>query len=171
MNTKLTHNLAGTGIEVEKVGNLIVLHPTTIVEKSGDFEIVLTAQDKNSNGDVLSTVSTVFEIEIESANLPPMVVEAEQARLQSIVDGWYLQQGELFEQTLDISGLFQDKDGQITDYSADYVALKAYQQLKMAMRLSPLKAHRQKLVNLVQHLPLAQQMVIPRCRLHSACQK
>ncbi|HHC6524139.1 TPA: hypothetical protein ACN34I_001273 [Vibrio parahaemolyticus] len=124
VNTKLTHNLAGTGIEVEQVGNLIVLHPTAIVEKSGDFEIVLTAQDKNSNGDVLSTVSTVFEIEIESANLPPMVVEAEQARLQSIVDGWYLQQGELFEQTLDISGLFQDKDGQITDYSADYVGIE-----------------------------------------------
>ncbi len=124
VNTKLTHNLAGTGIEVEQVGNLIVLHPTTIVEKSGDFEIVLTAQDKNSNGDVLSTVSTVFEIEIESANLPPMVVEAEQARLQSIVDGWYLQQGELFEQTLDVSGLFQDKDGQITDYSADYVGIE-----------------------------------------------
>ncbi|EOV0099331.1 hypothetical protein [Vibrio parahaemolyticus] len=126
VSTKLTHNLAGTGIEVEQVGNLIVLHPTAIVEKSGDFEIVLTAQDKNSNGDVLSTVSTVFEIEIEieSANLPPMVVEAEQARLQSIVDGWYLQQGELFEQTLDISGLFQDKDGQITDYSADYVGIE-----------------------------------------------
>ncbi|EOG1475479.1 hypothetical protein HYO13_14235 [Vibrio parahaemolyticus] len=126
VNTKLTHNLAGTGIEVEQVGNLIVLHPTAIVEKSGDFEIVLTAQDKNSNGDVLSTVSTVFEIEIEieSANLPPMVVEAEQARLQSIVDGWYLQQGELFEQTLDVSGLFQDKDGQITDYSADYVDIE-----------------------------------------------
>ncbi|HCH4195817.1 TPA: hypothetical protein NKW06_002076 [Vibrio parahaemolyticus] len=124
VSTKLTHNLADTGIEVEQVGNLIVLHPTAIVEKSGDFEIVLTAQDKNSNGDVLSTVSTVFEIEIESANLPPMVVEAEQARLQSIVDGWYLQQGELFEQTLDISGLFQDKDGQITDYSADYVGIE-----------------------------------------------
>ncbi|TOG22688.1 hypothetical protein CGJ07_12795 [Vibrio parahaemolyticus] len=124
VSTKLTYNLAGTGIEVEQVGNLIVLHPAAIVEKSGDFEIVLTAQDKNSNGDVLSTVSTVFEIEIESANLPPMVVEAEQARLQSIVDGWYLQQGELFEQTLDISGLFQDKDGQITDYSADYVGIE-----------------------------------------------
>ncbi len=124
VSTKLTHNLAGTGIEVEQVGNLIVLHPTAIVEKSGDFEIVLTAQDKNSNGDVLSTVSTVFEIEIESANLPPMVVEAEQDRLQSIVDGWYLQQGELFEQTLDVSGLFQDKDGQITDYSADYVGIE-----------------------------------------------
>ncbi|HCE3512062.1 TPA: hypothetical protein NG630_004361 [Vibrio parahaemolyticus] len=124
VSTKLTHTLAGTGIEVEQVGNLIVLHPTAIVEKSGDFEIVLTAQDKNSNGDVLSTVSTVFEIEIESANLPPMVVEAEQARLQSIVDGWYLQQGELFEQTLDVSGLFQDKDGQITDYSVDYVGIE-----------------------------------------------
>ncbi|MCV5925919.1 hypothetical protein OFO11_28935, partial [Escherichia coli] len=103
--------------EVEQVGNLIVLHPTAIVEKSGDFEIVLTAQDIDSSGKVLGTVSTVFQFEIESANLPPMVVETEQARLQSIVDGWYLQQGEVFEQTLDISGLFQDKDGQITDYS------------------------------------------------------
>ncbi|HHF2966434.1 acid phosphatase [Vibrio alginolyticus] len=124
VTTKLTHNFAGTGIEVVQTGNLIVLHPTAIVEKAGDFEIVLTAQDIDSSGKVLGTVSTVFQFEIESANLPPMVVETEQARLQSIVDGWYLQQGEVFEQTLDISGLFQDKDGQITDYSADYVDIE-----------------------------------------------
>ncbi len=124
VTTKLTHNFAGTGIEVVQTGNLVVLHPTAIVEKAGDFEIVLTAQDIDSSGKVLGTVSTVFQFEIESANLPPMVVETEQARLQSIVDGWYLQQGEVFEQTLDISGLFQDKDGQITDYSADYVDIE-----------------------------------------------
>ncbi|HHF3033206.1 TPA: acid phosphatase [Vibrio diabolicus] len=124
VTTKLTHNLAGTGIEVAQTGNLIVLYPTAIVEKAGDFEIVLTAQDIDSSGKVLGTVSTVFKFEIESANLPPMVVETEQAHLQSIVDGWYLQQGEVFEQTLDISSLFQDKDGHITDYSADYVDIE-----------------------------------------------
>ncbi|MCV5738121.1 hypothetical protein OFN56_40100, partial [Escherichia coli] len=45
VTTKLTHSFAGTGIEVVQTGNLIVLHPTAIVEKAGDFEIVLTAQD------------------------------------------------------------------------------------------------------------------------------
>ncbi|MHC6804208.1 acid phosphatase, partial [Vibrio antiquarius] len=38
VTTKLTHNLAGTGIEVAQTGNLIVLYPTAIVEKAGDFE-------------------------------------------------------------------------------------------------------------------------------------
>ncbi|NMU86089.1 acid phosphatase, partial [Vibrio parahaemolyticus] len=42
VTTKLTHSFAGTGIEVVQTGNLIVLHPTAIVEKAGDFEIVLT---------------------------------------------------------------------------------------------------------------------------------
>ncbi|MFX3701681.1 hypothetical protein ACJBSS_12015, partial [Streptococcus suis] len=53
VTTKLTHNLAGTGIEVAQTGNLIVLYPTAIVEKAGDFEIVLTAQDIDSSGKVL----------------------------------------------------------------------------------------------------------------------
>ncbi|WP_264404059.1 acid phosphatase [Vibrio owensii] len=121
---KLTHNLAGTGIEARIEGNQLVLSPAAEVTKAGEFEIILTAEDKDSSGKTLATVSTVFELDIETENQAPIVIEAEQKRLQSIVDGWLLQQGEAFEQTLDISGLFQDNDGQITDYSADYVEIE-----------------------------------------------
>ncbi|EEZ89995.1 conserved hypothetical protein [Vibrio harveyi 1DA3] len=121
---KLTHNLAGTGIEARIEGNQLVLSPAAEVTKAGEFEVILTAEDKDSAGKALSTVSTVFELDIETANQAPIVIEEEQKRLQSIVDGWQLQQGEAFEQTLDISGLFQDNDGQITDYSADYVEIE-----------------------------------------------
>ncbi|MHB9953939.1 acid phosphatase [Vibrio campbellii] len=121
---KLSHNLGGTGIEVRIEGNQLVLLPAAEVTKAGEFEIILTAEDKDSAGKALSTVSTVFELDIETANQAPIVIEEEQKRLQSIVDGWQLQQGEAFEQTLDISGLFQDNDGQITDYSADYVEIE-----------------------------------------------
>ncbi|NDJ81903.1 acid phosphatase [Vibrio campbellii] len=121
---KLSHNLGGTGIEVRIEGNQLILLPAAEVTKAGEFEIILTAEDKDSAGKALSTVSTVFELDIETANQAPIVIEEEQKRLQSIVDGWQLQQGEAFEQTLDISGLFQDNDGQITDYSADYVEIE-----------------------------------------------
>ncbi|MDF2154053.1 hypothetical protein [Vibrio sp. CAU 1672] len=121
---KLTHNLKDTGIEVSLTGNQLILSPAATVDQAGEFEIVLTAEDQDSAGKVLSTVSVVFKLEIDSANQAPVVIEAEQQRLQAIIDGWQLQQGEAFEQTLDISGLFKDEDGQITDYSADYVEVE-----------------------------------------------
>lgn len=120
---KLTHNLAGTGIEARIEGNQLVLSPAAEVTKAGEFEIILTAEDKDSSGKTLATVSTVFELDIETANQAPIVIEEEQKRLQSIVDGWQLQQGEAFEQTLDISGLFKDEDGQLEEYSAESISI------------------------------------------------
>lgn len=120
---KLTHNLAGTGIEARIEGNQLVLSPAAEVTKAGEFEIILTAEDKDSSGKTLATVSTVFELDIETANQAPTIIEAEQKRLQSIIDNWQLQQGEAFEQTLDISGLFKDEDGQLEEYSAESISI------------------------------------------------
>ena len=120
---KLTHNLAGTGIEAHIEGNQLVLSPAAEVTKAGEFEIILTAEDKDSTGKTLATVSTVFELDIETANQAPTIIEAEQKRLQSIIDDWQLQQGEAFEQTLDISGLFKDEDGQLEEYSAESISI------------------------------------------------
>ena len=120
---KLTHNLAGTGIEARIEGNQLVLSPAAEVTKAGEFEIILTAEDKDSTGKTLATVSTVFELDIETANQAPTIIEAEQKRLQSIIDDWQLQQGEAFEQTLDISGLFKDEDGQLEEYSAESISI------------------------------------------------
>ncbi|ABU69502.1 hypothetical protein [Vibrio campbellii] len=120
---KLSHNLGGTGIDVRIEGNQLILLSAAEVTKAGEFEIILTAEDKDSAGKALSTVSTVFELDIETANQTPIVIEEEQKRLQSIVDGWQLQQGEAFEQTLDISGLFKDEDGQLEEYSAESISI------------------------------------------------
>ncbi|NIY86845.1 acid phosphatase [Vibrio campbellii] len=120
---KLSHNLDGTGIEVRIEGNQLVLSPAAEVTKAGEFEIILTAEDKDSAGKTLATVSTVFELDIETANQAPIVIEEEQKRLQTIVDGWQLQQGEAFEQTLDISGLFKDEDGQLEEYTAESISI------------------------------------------------
>ena len=120
---KLSHNLGGTGIEVRIEGNQLILLSAAEVTKAGEFEIILTAEDKDSAGKALSTVSTVFELDIETANQAPIVIEEEQKRLQSIVDGWQLQQGEAFEQTLDISGLFKDEDGQLEEYTAESISI------------------------------------------------
>ncbi|CAE6935102.1 COG2931 [Vibrio sp. B1ASS3] len=120
---KLTHNLAGTGIEARIEGNQLVLSPAAEVTKAGEFEIILTAEDKDSSGKTLATVSTVFELDIETANQAPTIIEEEQKRLQSIVDGWQLQQGEAFDQTIDISGLFKDEDGQLEEYSAESISI------------------------------------------------
>lgn len=120
---KLTHNLAGTGIEARIEGNQLVLSPAAEVTKAGEFEIILTAEDKDSTGKTLATVITVFELDIETANQAPTIIEAEQKRLQSIIDDWQLQQGEAFEQTLDISGLFKDEDGQLEEYSAESISI------------------------------------------------
>ncbi|HDM8219151.1 acid phosphatase [Vibrio campbellii] len=120
---KLSHNLGGTGIDVRIEGNQLILLSAAEVTKAGEFEIILTAEDKDSAGKALATVSTVFELDIETANQAPIVIEEEQKRLQSIVDGWQLQQGEAFEQTLDISGLFKDEDGQLEEYSAESISI------------------------------------------------
>ncbi|WP_050919188.1 hypothetical protein [Vibrio campbellii] len=120
---KLSHNLGGTGIDVRIEGNQLILLPAAEVTKAGEFEIILTAEDKDSAGKTLATVSTVFELDIETANQAPIVIEEEQKRLQSIVDGWQLQQGEAFEQTLDISGLFKDEDGQLEEYTAESISI------------------------------------------------
>ncbi|MDK9756014.1 acid phosphatase [Vibrio sp. D173a] len=120
---KLSRNLGGTGIDVRIEGNQLILLSAAEVTKAGEFEIILTAEDKDSAGKALSTVSTVFELDIETANQAPIVIEEEQKHLQSIVDGWQLQQGEAFEQTLDISGLFKDEDGQLEEYSAESISI------------------------------------------------
>ncbi|WP_261882331.1 putative Ig domain-containing protein [Vibrio pelagius] len=49
-------------------------------------------------------------------NLAPEIDTEEQNRLQSVINGWQLQEGELFNQTIDLAGLFNDTDGAIVKY-------------------------------------------------------
>lgn len=115
---KLQHTLDGTGIEVKLSvdGKQLILEPANPVTQPGNYTITLTAADINSDNAQVGTSSAVFKVEVTANNLAPEVNEAEQVALQAEVDAWYLQQGEVFEQSLSVSNLFSDKDGSIKGY-------------------------------------------------------
>ncbi len=141
----LTENLADAGIEVSLVGNQLTLLSGEAT-KAGEFEITLTAKDLDSSGNELREISVVFTIKVESANQAPTVVEAEQVRLQLIVDGWQLQQGEAFEQTLDVSSLFNDEEGDTISYAKNNVeveglAISIDENAIITIKGTPVNAH------------------------------
>ncbi|MGR5063427.1 hypothetical protein [Photobacterium sp. DNB22_13_2] len=116
---KLQHTLEGTGIVavLSLDGKMLTLEPANPVMKPGHYTITLTATDVNSENTQVGTSSAVFEVEITANNLAPEVDDAEKVALQAEVDAWYLEQGEVFEQSLSVSNLFSDKDGTIEDHS------------------------------------------------------
>ncbi|WP_122055453.1 putative Ig domain-containing protein [Vibrio sp. Evd11] len=80
--------------------------------KAGTYDYQIFAKD------VHGALSYPLNLKVMklAANLAPEVVEEEQTRLQSVINGWQLQEGEIFNQTIDLSGLFNDADGDIVKY-------------------------------------------------------
>lgn len=80
--------------------------------KAGTYDYQIFAKDVHG---ALSYPLNLKVIKL-AENLAPEVVEEEQTRLQSAINGWQLQEGEIFNQTIDLSGLFNDADGDIVKY-------------------------------------------------------
>lgn len=80
--------------------------------KAGTYDYQIFAKDEHG---ALSYPLNLKVIKL-AENLAPEVVEEEKARLQSVIDGWQLQEGEVFNQTIDLSSLFNDTDGDIVKY-------------------------------------------------------
>lgn len=80
--------------------------------KAGTYNYQIFAKDEHG---ALSYPLHLKVIKL-AENLAPEVVDEEKVRLQSVIDGWQPQEGEVFNQTLDLSGLFNDADGDIVKY-------------------------------------------------------
>ncbi|MFM2579256.1 putative Ig domain-containing protein [Vibrio fortis] len=80
--------------------------------KAGTYDYQIFAKDEHG---ALSYPLNLKVVKL-AENLAPEVVEEEKARLQSVIDGWQLQEGEIFNQTIDLSSLFNDTDGDIVKY-------------------------------------------------------
>ncbi|WP_158132885.1 hypothetical protein [Vibrio navarrensis] len=94
--------------------DLVISAKESGVIKAGEFTIVLQAQDKASDASLVgSPVSTKLMLKVMSANLAPVVNEEAKAQIQAEIDGWQLQEGELFSQTINLASLFSDSDGVI----------------------------------------------------------
>ncbi|MCG6210637.1 hypothetical protein K6U56_01430 [Vibrio furnissii] len=118
-----TTQLGDTGISVSVSNNTLQLGAVNPVAASGSFTITLQANDVDSQGETLtSPLQVVLTLTITSTNQLPVVEEDTQEQLQAIVDGWQLQQGVAFEQTLSLAGLFSDSDGTISDYQVGTIS-------------------------------------------------
>ncbi|EHY9870455.1 hypothetical protein CRN32_12825 [Vibrio vulnificus] len=94
--------------------DLVLSANTAGIIKAGVFTIILQSQDKAADGSqVGSPVSTKFTLKVDSANLAPIVDKEVETQIQREIEGWQLQEGELFSQTISLTPLFTDTDGEI----------------------------------------------------------
>ncbi|MCX2758116.1 Ig domain-containing protein [Vibrio sp. Sgm 22] len=100
----------------DDLNGLVINSNTGIISgdltKPGTYDYQIFAKDEHG---ALSYPLSLKVIKL-AENLAPEVVEEEQTRLQSVINGWQLQEGEVFNQTIDLSGLFNDSDGDIVKY-------------------------------------------------------
>ncbi|UPR47407.1 hypothetical protein ITG13_14075 [Vibrio cyclitrophicus] len=100
----------------DDLNGLVINSNTGIISgdltKPGTYDYQIFAKDEHG---ALSYPLSLKVIKL-AENLAPEVVEEEQKRLQSVINGWQLQEGEVFNQTIDLSGLFNDSDGDIVKY-------------------------------------------------------
>ncbi|XAW89593.1 Ig-like domain-containing protein [Vibrio sp. CDRSL-10 TSBA] len=116
--------LGDSGITLTASSGTLVLGAVNPVADSGEFTITLQASDLDSQKNIISTKSVVLTVTITASNQAPVVVTDTQTTLQTIVDGWQLQQGTQFEQTLSLASLFSDVDGEITEYESGSIDIE-----------------------------------------------
>lgn len=94
------------GLIIDKVTGVISGTPETV----GEFNYQIFAKDEHQS----LSYPLNLKVTVEAENTAPVLNKDEEARLQKEeVETWYLQEGEAFSQTLNISQLFKDEDGSI----------------------------------------------------------
>ena len=94
------------GLIIDKVIGVISGTPETV----GEFNYQIFAKDEHQS----LSYPLNLKVTVEAENTAPVLNKDEEARLQKEeVETWYLQEGEAFSQTLNISQLFKDEDGSI----------------------------------------------------------
>ena len=92
------------GLVIDNVSGIISGTPEAV----GEFNYQIFAKDEHQS----LSYPLNLKVTIEAENTAPVLNKDEEARLQKEeVETWYLQEGEAFSQTLDISNLFKDADG------------------------------------------------------------
>lgn len=108
----------------DDLNGLVIDSTTGIISgdltKAGTYDYQIFAKDEHG---ALSYPLNLKVIKL-AENVLPTVDNEEFLRLQSIVDQWQLQQGEVFDQTLDISSLFKDADGNIVKFRAGALSVE-----------------------------------------------
>ena len=99
------------GLSIDSLTGLITGEP----EIAGGFTYHIFATDEHG----ARSYPLTFEVTVLTDNQPPVVDEGELANLQSTMNTWMLTEGELLTDTLDVSALFIDQDGDVLEYKVE----------------------------------------------------
>jgi hypothetical protein len=99
------------GLSIDLLTGLITGEP----EIAGGFTYHIFATDEHN----ARSYPLTFEVTVLTDNQPPVVDEGELTNLQSTMNTWMLTEGESLTDTLDVSALFTDQDGDALSYKVE----------------------------------------------------
>jgi hypothetical protein len=102
---------SNNGLSIDSLTGLITGEP----EIAGGFTYHIFATDEHE----ARSYPLTFEVTVLTDNQPPVVDEGELTNLQSTMNTWMLTEGELLTDTLDVSALFTDQDGDALTYKVE----------------------------------------------------
>ncbi|EEX35834.1 Ig domain-containing protein [Vibrio metschnikovii] len=112
----LEQNLMASGLSAKIDNQQLVLSSNGEIKAQDNLYLILVATDKDNQGIKRGEVRVQLNLKVTALNQAPVINQAEKERLQQQIDTWYLQQGEAFDQSINISELFSDNDGQVVSY-------------------------------------------------------
>ncbi|WP_217555622.1 Ig domain-containing protein [Vibrio metschnikovii] len=112
----LEQNLVGSGLSAEIIDQQLVLSSNGEIKAQDNLYLILVATDKDNQSIKRGEVGVQLNLKVTTLNQAPVINQAEKDKLQQQIDAWYLQQGEAFDQSINISELFSDHDGQVVSY-------------------------------------------------------
>jgi hypothetical protein len=117
LSTNTVTELNDANITATWSGSTLILSSYGVTS-SANISLILEATDFDSSTPAIDSgiIAAELVLNIEAINQAPILDMDEFERLQKIIDGWQLQQGELVSQTLDITNLFADSDGNVVEF-------------------------------------------------------
>ncbi|EKO3608424.1 hypothetical protein P0F40_000469 [Vibrio metschnikovii] len=117
VKVELEQDLKASGLSAKIDNQQLVLSSNGSELKAQDnLYLILVATDKDNQEAKLGKVRVQLNLKVTALNQAPVINLAEKETLQQQIDAWYLQQGEAFDQSINISALFNDTDGQVVSY-------------------------------------------------------
>lgn len=102
--------LSSHGIDYTLTDQVLTLTSDGLKTAANDIQIVIQADDYNSAGTDMGTVSTTVTFDIDSSNAAPSVDEESEITIAETIASWSLQSGVDSTNSVDISSLFSDED-------------------------------------------------------------
>ncbi|MEZ9761469.1 hypothetical protein AB4278_00960 [Vibrio splendidus] len=115
ITTELQETISGVTLTAINGGDLIITGTPSLIRDT--YIVILSADDKNSSGDVVGAATTTLKLEVELENVAPEANEDVKEEIQEWFDERELTQGMKVIGYIHIDGLFTDSDDDRITYA------------------------------------------------------